>query len=432
MNNKTIRTIVLLASIVLLGLILIQIFWVRQAYKFTGTQFDNKVNLALIQVATQVYKKNQDSTSNRYPVEQMGNSFYVVNINGTVEPAYLENLLRSEFRELDIPLDFEYAIYDCFSDSVLYRHHYPSGESRAMELSEIGAIVNVVSKINITKDSHKFGVYFPKKDRFLVSQMNIMVFSTCAIGVVFIFFIYLILVIFKQKRLSEMKTDFINNMTHEFKTPISTISVSTDQINKDTVIQNPDKIRNYARIIKEENNRLKSQVDRILQIAMLDSTSKKLKLSEIHVHDLISEVVDKICLLIEQKNAVLDTYLQAPVDLVDGDKDHLTNVLFNLLENALKYSKENPKIIIRTYNRKNRIYVSVTDNGIGIPRAAQKHIFEKFYRVPTGNMHNVKGFGLGLNYVQNIVQSHQGDITLQSKEGEGTTFTFYLKLRSHE
>lgn len=229
-----------------------------------------------------------------------------------------------------------------------------------------------------------------------------------------------------------MKTDFINNMTHEFKTPISTISVSTDQINKDTVIQNPDKIRNYARIIKEENNRLKSQVDRILQIAMLDSTSKKLKLSEIHVHDLISEVVDKICLLIEQKNAVLDTYLQAPVDLVDGDKDHLTNVLFNLLENALKYSKENPKIIIRTYNRKNRIYVSVTDNGIGIPRAAQKHIFEKFYRVPTGNMHNVKGFGLGLNYVQNIVQSHQGDITLQSKEGEGTTFTFYLKLRSHE
>lgn len=427
MSNRTLRTLLVLVTLILAGLVAFQIFWVKKAYRFTSEQFDHKVNLALMTVANQVYRINQDTTSMRIPVEQVAASYFVVNINGNISPEHLQNLLRIEFIEYGLPLDFQFAIYDCFEDSVICRAHRSDMTSSILTGAEEDFEMEVLSKINIQKDSYKFGVYFPNRNFYIIKQMDIMAYSTIGIGLVMAFFVYLMFIIFRQKKLSQMREDFINNMTHEFKTPISTINVSIDAINKENTLNNPERIKNYTRIIREENNRLRNQVEKILQVAMLDSEKNKFKATKFHLNDLIRDVIEKMSLLVEKNNCRLSLQLNATNDIIKADYDHMMNVMFNLVDNAMKYSQEEPEIIISTYNEDDSIFVQVKDNGIGIPRANQKYIFEKFYRVPTGNLHNVKGFGLGLNYVKNIIRSHGGKITLKSAPGKGTTFTFNLK-----
>lgn len=424
MNNRTLRWIIGIATISLAGIIWLQIYWVRKAYEFSNEQFDNRVSLALMSVANQVNRFNKDSTAVREPVSQASSDYFIVQINGVVAPDHLQNLLVIEFQRYDIQMDFKYAIYDCFLDSVQWQSYNWSNPGLSDTLIPD---VSSLPKVDYRSDSHQFGVYFPDKDAFIVKQMGIMVYSSIAVVVVVLFFAYVVIVIFRQKRLSEMKTDFINNMTHEFKTPLSTLTVSSDALSKESTLSNPEKIRTYASIIKAESARLKSQVDQILKIAMLDSARNKLKKTNFAMNAMIEEVTEKLRIRFDKAKGSIELELSATDDSVYGDKDHLMNVMFNLADNALKYSKEVPEVKIRTYNEGGRIYVEIQDNGIGIPKESQKYIFEKFYRVPTGNVHNVKGFGLGLNYVKQIISYHNGKISLKSNPGEGTTFTFYLK-----
>jgi len=282
-------------------------------------------------------------------------------------------------------------------------------------------------KIKMESDSHKFAVYFPSKKIYIARQLGVMIYSSVGILIVIGFFVYIVFVIFKQKRLSEMKTDFINNMTHEFKTPIATIHVSSDALLKESTSTNPDKVVTYAGIIKDETNRLKGQVEQILKIALVDNAKNKLSKESLDFNQMIRDITDNMMVRIENAKCKLDIHLDAKYAVVEGDRDHLVNVIYNLVDNALKYSKENPYLRISTYNKKSKLVVEIEDHGIGIPKESQKHIFEKFFRVPTGNVHNVKGFGLGLSYVKKIVESHHGKIHLHSIPGKGTTFTIYLK-----
>ncbi|MBW7935966.1 MAG: HAMP domain-containing histidine kinase [Flavobacteriales bacterium] len=217
-------------------------------------------------------------------------------------------------------------------------------------------------------------------------------------------------------------------MTHEFKTPIATITVSSDQLLKESTFQHPEKVQRYAQIIKDESRRLKSQVDQILNIALLDSTRTKLKKNKITFHELILNVVEKVQVRTNEKACQIILALDAKQDTIVGDKDHLTNVIFNLIDNALKYSSTKPIITIRTFNKNQSLIIEIEDNGIGIPKEYQKMIFEKFYRVPTGNIHNIKGFGLGLSYVKKIVRMHGGRIELSSSLGIGTIFRIILQI----
>jgi two-component system phosphate regulon sensor histidine kinase PhoR len=383
------------------------------------------VSLALMSVANQVNRFNKDSTAAREPVSQVASNYFIVQINGVVATDHLQNLLVIEFNRYDINMDFQFAIYDCFLDSIQWRGYVQ--QSSDTTTSSVIPDPASLPKIDYSGDSHKFGVFFPNKDKFIVQQMGIMVYSSIGVLIVILFFTYIVIIIFRQKRLSEMKTDFINNMTHEFKTPISTISVSSEALSRNSTLDKPEKIKTYAKIIQDESERLKLQVDQILKIAMLESSKKKLKMSSFDFNDMIREVAEKMKIRFEKVSCIVDLKLEATKAVVIGDRDHLMNVMFNLVDNALKYSKGTPHIRIHSFNRDHRLYVQIEDKGIGIPQEAQKHIFEKFYRVPTGNVHNVKGFGLGLNYVKEIIQSHGGKITLKSNPGEGTTFTFYLK-----
>ena len=220
-----------------------------------------------------------------------------------------------------------------------------------------------------------------------------------------------------------MKNDFINNMTHEFKTPIATISLATDSIKNVNIISNPEKIMRFLGIIKQENNRMLNQVEKVLQMALIDRQKLKLNISDLHLHDIIKTAVEHINLQVEQKNGYIETFYEADPDVIQGDVTHISSMVHNLLDNANKYSPEYPELTVTTKNTAEGIDIIVSDKGIGMSKEQKKHIFDKFYRATSGNLHDVKGFGLGLSYVKAMMAAHKGSVDVKTELGKGSTFT---------
>jgi two-component system phosphate regulon sensor histidine kinase PhoR len=250
--------------------------------------------------------------------------------------------------------------------------------------------------------------------------------SVILIIVVLVMFWRTVLLLMREKQISEHTSDFLNNMTHEFKTPLANIALAGKMITKDSAINQEDKIKHYSGIILEENEKLRLQVEQVLSMTALERGEIPLQKSELNFHELINDSVKHINIQIENKQGKLKLFLQAEHFQVVGDKSHLTNAMCNLIDNAIKYSPEKPEVFIQTVNDGKYLIVTVTDKGIGIEKEYQKHVFKKFFRVPTGDVHNVKGFGLGLAYIKKIVELHNGTIELYSEPGEGTTFTIIL------
>jgi two-component system phosphate regulon sensor histidine kinase PhoR len=236
----------------------------------------------------------------------------------------------------------------------------------------------------------------------------------------------------RQKKLSEIRNDFINNMTHEFKTPIATISLAVDALKNEKVQKDPGKMTYFSSIIKEENQRMNRQVETILKSALMDRQEVQLNLKKLHLHQIINDVADNFILRLQEKQGTLETNLDAANDIINGDEVHISNIINNLLDNAVKYSKENvpPRVCLITLNDQKHFILRIEDNGIGMSRETVKRIFEKFYRAHTGNIHNVKGFGLGLSYVKTVVEAHGGRIKAESTLGKGSCFTIELPLAS--
>jgi two-component system phosphate regulon sensor histidine kinase PhoR len=274
-------------------------------------------------------------------------------------------------------------------------------------------------------------VYFPTKNKYLWSSViPSLLMSILFTGLVIFCFGYVIYIILRQKQVSEMKTDFINNMTHEFKTPIATISLAADSIGSPMILNDSSKVLRFTNIIKQENKRMLSQVEKVLQMAMLDKKDFQLKLSEVDVHQLIESAAEHTNLKIIKRNGILQTDLKANDHIIQADSTHISNIIHNLLDNAEKYSSDEVFITIETLNKKNGIEVNIADKGIGMSKDQVKNIFEKFYRAHTGNIHDVKGFGLGLSYVKAIVDAHHGTINVKSELGKGSTFSIYLPHKS--
>ncbi len=311
-------------------------------------------------------------------------------------------------------------MYDCFNDSIVFGNYVSLGSE------EKNLVVSATKDQKWRQVSHYFGVYFPNKTSYIVNEMDIWIVSTLFLLLVVGFFTYTIWVILKQKKLSEIRTDFINNMTHELKTPISTISLSTEVLENPNITKNPERLSNYAKIIKEETERLKNQVEKVLQMASLDKKKVDFDNEKVDIHDVITNTITGFELILNKNEGKIHSQLKASNNLVKGDKIHLTNIMFNLIDNAIKYSSGQPNIDISTSDHKKGIYIRVKDNGIGMTREQQKHVFEKFYRVPTGDQHDVKGFGIGLNYVRKIIRQHGGKIQLKSQIKSGSTFRVYL------
>jgi len=439
MKSKSIRIIIILAVIALVGVLTNHFFWINKEIKIQDnllnieqkniqiekSQFNNQVTLALVNVRDELLSLNIEA-SGLYlePVKQINPNYFVVSFYDTLNPELLKNLLVEQFKEYNIKEVFEYGIYDCFTDSIIF--------DRYVDLSS-GKELNNMSGTELEKwnhDGHYFGIYFPeRKNTSVSSKENISKsFYISSIVIVFItlIFAYAIVVILKQKRLSEVKTDFINNMTHELKTPISTIGLSSAVLLNKDIHKDPERIHRYAQIIKAENSRLESQVERVLQLAKLDKGEINLKKETINIEQLIKESVEVFRIYAEQNGGTITASFDIKENKLLADKVHVTNIIHNLLDNASKYSPDNPTIDVKAFTLKNGISVSITDNGKGIKKEQQRLIFDKFYRIPTGSVHDVKGFGLGLYYVKKIINQHGGKISVESEINKGSKFTFWL------
>ncbi len=446
MRLQNLNTVILLGLFSLIGVLLIQVFWVRntisiersklelQRYQdsLNVVQFNERVHLALTNVVETFHKRISDPSDLYGFVQQKDFNAFQIQINDNIHPVYLEELVKREFYESGIKDMFQYAIYDCYGDSLIVGNTLYFVQGSFVETDNPFDPKDILSFEEKEFDGHYFIVYFPTKRRE-VTQISTPDTSywlplLAVIGFILLFFGYALTIIFKQKRLSEVKTDFINNMTHELKTPISTIGLSSETLLREDFSKDPERLQRYASIIYKENKRLENQVERVLNIAKMDKEQIKLNYSIFDVDELIQEAADIFEFNQSETGGSIELDLQASNTLLKADEVHISNVIHNLLDNAIKYCDKEPQISIRTRNIGSAIQIIFEDNGIGIKKENIKMIFDKFYRVSTGNVHNVKGFGLGLYYVKLIIESHQGKINVKSQLGQGTTFTITLPI----
>lgn len=421
MKRNHIRFIVILGTFAIIGIIIVQIYWLQKAWNIKEKQFNQTVHIALRHVAERMSAFNQTVLPNENPVNQLSSNYFVVNLNSVIDANILEFYLRSEFDKHHINTDWEYAIYDCHNDKMVYGNYISaSGEENPLKLTT-----------NLPKYSdyvYYFGINFPSKASYLGSDMTLWIIFSAILLISLIFFGYAMFIILHQKRLSELQKDFINNMTHEFKTPISSINISADVLSSPDIVDQPKRLFSYSAIIKQENSRLNDLVEKVLQIARIEKGGFELKREKLHLNELITEVVNNHYVQNGvNKQFVLQTDLDQRINGITADALHLANIFYNLLDNAIKYAEKEPKILIRTRREERLIKVEIVDNGPGISPDFQHKVFQKFFRVPTGNVHNVKGFGLGLYYVKKICEAHGWKIRLESAPVSGSNFIIEIK-----
>lgn len=337
----------------------------------------------------------------------------------------LDSLLKFEFSKMGIETEFEYAVLCPSRNLIVFQK---TGNYLKELLEDSYAFLLFPNDINL--NPNYLLIYFPGESSFLLMQMwGMLLVSVTLIIIIILSFFYTINTIIRQKKLSEMKNDFINNMTHEFKTPVSTISLACEALSDKELKKSEELYQNYINIINEENNRLGTMAEKILQTAILEKDHVNLKSEKLDIHSILKEVIKNISMQIEIKDGTIKTEFNAKNSSIKGDKVHLSNVFVNLLDNANKYSPTKPEITVNTESNKENIIISIEDKGRGISKTDQKKIFDKLYRVHTGDLHDIKGFGLGLTYVKVIVEEHGGKVSLESELGEGTIFFVTLPLK---
>lgn len=347
-------------------------------------------------------------------------------IQERADSATVASYLKSEFENNGLNLPFEFAVVNR-AGRVIYK----SAGYDAVNIGKDNLFVQTLFPNDPANRMNYIKVYFPTKHNYIMSSIKFMIPSMIFTLILLIVFLYTIIIAFKQKRLTEMKNDFINNMTHEFKTPISSISLAAQMLNDDTVRKSPAMMQHISTVINDETKRLRFQVEKVLQMSMFDRQKATLRLQEIDANKAIANIVSTFKLKVESYGGHITTDLAAMNALVEVDEMHFTNVIFNLLDNAVKYRREDTPLQLKVSSADisgNRLEIRISDNGIGIKREDLKKIFEKFYRVSTGNRHDVKGFGLGLAYVHKMVRELGGDIRVESEFGAGSTFIITLPL----
>ena len=340
-----------------------------------------------------------------------------------VDTKKLESYLKSEFENNGINIIFEFAITDK-DGKIIYKTSKFDPKEEGNLFTQAIFPNDPPGRLNYLK------VYFPTKKNYIFSSVKFMIPTFAFTLILLVTFLFTIIVAFRQKKLTEMKNDFINNMTHEFKTPISTISLAAQMLNDPAVAKSPAMFQHISGVINDETKRLRFQVEKVLQMSMFDRQKTLMKLHDVDVNDLVTSVMSTFKLKVEKYGGVIDADLQAEDAIVSVDEMHFTNVIFNLLDNAVKYRREDVplSLFIRTRTIGDKVEISIQDNGIGMKKEDLKKIFEKFYRVSTGNRHDVKGFGLGLAYVNKIIRDLKGNIRVESELNHGSTFIITLPL----
>ena len=429
--------ITILIFVSLLGLIFFQIVWIKQARQDKEQQFEEAVKMVTVTAATDLVE--QTGNLSPFDSKKNGDIFFPLNaFPSTIVHRYTREEIRDKiqkaFEKNNLKnVDFEFAITttSMVGDEIQSKKFYAAHMDSLHHIEIVYALVSPNAGFaEGLAPQELLIIVVPHVGNIIWKQMYWMIAGSVVFTfIIFAAFFITLRALFNQKKLSEIKSDFINNMTHEFKTPLATISLAVDALKNEKVINDRAKMDYFSGIIKDENKRMNKQVETILQAALLDKQEIQLNEKPVHAHDLINAAVNNIKLPLAEKNGKLEISLNATNDLIMADEVHVINIINNLLDNAIKYSKDNHLLIkLSTQNSNGHILIKIEDNGIGMNKETLNRIFEKFYRAHTGNIHNVKGFGLGLSYVKSIVDAHKGKIKAESTVGKGSCFSIYFSV----
>ncbi|WP_185290243.1 sensor histidine kinase KdpD [Chryseobacterium lactis] len=412
MEIKKLNIIISLGFVAIIGILIAQLLWTRQAYNLEDKKFDQKVNLALLEV---VEKLSGDKTSfTENPIQNISNDYYVVNINNDFHPAVLEHYLKTEFNRFQINTNYVYALYNCHSDRMIYGKYISTHQE-----SSNNKVIQFPKHKNLV---YYFSIRFPDKATYLISSLRFWYILTFALIIILLVYVYSIYTIIQQKKFSELQKDFINNMTHEFKTPLSSILLASEALTKQDLVKENPKLKTYTSIITDQSYKLNNHIEKILNIARNDASGLSLKLQRIVLYPFITEIADSM----KQKNENLTIRVEIEdTATIIADEFHFTNIVYNILDNAVKYCDTQPEILISSFKDSKGLYLQFKDNGIGIPSKNIPHIFDKFYRITTKKSDEVTGFGLGLFYVKKVVQQHNWKISVENNPDKGITITLF-------
>ena len=441
--KRTFTIITILIGLSLFGIIMIQLSWIRNMVKLREDQISERVRLSTEEVGKELSEVKSGYTN--IPKRSILDDFTVDILKPiSIAKQFTEEQIRSKlfaaFQRRDlVDIRFEFGIVSVEKNGV---QNYLEKQSANFMSGYADTVHNKAYVTYLSPQSGTAGenlatdeyliVVVPSIKKLVLRSLRLPIIMSGAFTIIIMLAFYVtVRTMLRQKKIGEIKNDFINNMTHEFKTPIATISLAVDAMRNEKVIQDPQKLNYFSDIIKEENKRMNRQVETILKASQLEKNEVNLNLKPLHVHEIIRDVVDNFALQLETKEGKVELDLGAGNDLIEADEVHFSNLVNNLVDNAVKYAKENtpPVVKLSTQSNAKHFIMRIEDNGIGMNRDTLKRIFERFYRAHTGNVHNVKGFGLGLSYVKTMVEAHDGDIKAESVLGKGTTFTVDLPLK---
>ncbi|MFW6370375.1 MAG: sensor histidine kinase [Bacteroidota bacterium] len=420
MKRKTLIYVIILATITVAGALTLQFLFLRHAYNYTERKFRESATIALREVSWQLLSAtgNIAAFDSIAPVEIVSNSYYLVNVSIPIDYDLLKVHLKEELKKHQIYSEFEFAVSNPETGELEQRTFITArGEEKKSNYNFSQKEQN---------NGHYFAVHFPNRSSYFHSRLSVWYLFTGLLLIIVLFFGYTLSVIIRQRQLSQTQKDFINNLTHELKTPISSIALSAKVINDEKILNAPDRLFKYAQIIQEQNNRLSKNVEKVLNLALLEKNRLHLNLEMIELNEFVSSVVGYFKQSETGRKAdITVNNFPKPVHIV-ADKFHFTNLIINILENSVKYCDNPPEIQIEIFQLKSYSILRFIDNGIGIPPKYRKKIFKRFYRIPTGNVHNVKGFGLGLDYVRKILKAHRWIITVDENPTGGSIFTLKI------
>jgi len=418
MRSSTLRWLVLLASILIMLIIAVQLFWLNKVYSFEQKTFNTNVVKSIRGLYEDIDLADTRSNHLQDLIEQPNTDYYLFRVENYYPEDSIASYLKHELNDFDVLTDAYLGYYSAGNKDYTYTKYINAAASR---YSSEGINLSVYHR------NHSYlMLYFPHRNKYVLQQMNFWFISSAILFVVLIGLAVILFFFYRQRFLAEVQKDFVNNFTHEFKTPLAVMKISAEVLLNDKIATQPERLRKYATIVENQTQHLQEQVERLLQIARSDRKDLPIQKKQVTLKELIEQAVAKMQPLIDEKRAEVDIPIDEERNIeLYADRAHLELAIVNLLENALKFS-EKPHIIISIGHEDGNIYISVKDNGIGIEKKYQKRLFKKFYRVPTGDVHNVKGFGLGLNFVKRIIDAHHGSIKINSLPGIGTEFRLIL------
>lgn len=415
MKTKNLNIIIVLGLVATIGILIAQLLWTKEAFNLEEKKFSQKVHIALLEVVKKLYEGTTGELPVDNPVQKVSNDYYIVNVENDFQPDILEFYLKTEFAKFNINTDFEYAMYNCQSDEMVYGKY-------------VDFIDNKSSKTNINFPKHKnlvyyFAIRFPNETSYLLSSLRFWFVLSLALVIILLVYVYSIYTIIQQKKYSELQRDFINNMTHEFKTPLSSILLASNFLNKQEVIRKDEKLEKYTDIIINQSKKLNSHIEQILNMAKSDNSPMKMEKTEVSILPVLNDVIENMQLIHPNLSVKIDSDKEY---IIQADAFHFTNIVYNLLDNSVKYCDENPIIIIRIAEEKGKIQMDFTDNGIGVSNKNLNFIFDKFYRIPSTKSNEVNGFGLGLYYVKKICTQHNWKIFATNNLTKGITISISI------